>query len=91
MAKLRWEQSQRSYKVIKAFASRGLGGGVYEICDDGRNGCSVTYRKSRYGNSQQIGKTAKREEAIALAQAHNDQRLSKILPTQLPTGQKQYE
>jgi hypothetical protein len=84
MAKLRWKQSQNSYKVIEAFASRGLGGGLYQICDDGRNGCFVTYQESRRGNRWEIGKTATREEAITLAQAHNDQRLSKISQTKQP-------
>jgi hypothetical protein len=73
MAKLKWKQSRVSYKVFRAFATRGLGGGVYEICDDGKNGCEVTFSKKR--RAMGIGTTSHRREAEALAQAHNDERL----------------
>ena len=82
MSKLKWKQDPDSYKTIQAFASRGLGGGMYRIVDDGRNGCSVALcEKSKGGRYDSgasrcwtIGTTANRTEAIALAQAHNEQR-----------------
>lgn len=74
MAKLKWKRSPDSYKVFKAFASRELGGGVYEICDDGNNGCTVTFSSGkRFAIG--LGTTSHRGGAEALAQAHNDGRL----------------
>jgi hypothetical protein len=76
MSELRWRQHRDSYSTIEAFASRGLGGGIYEIHDGGCTGCTVRYRtETRRGIWSTLGTGLDRHVAIALAQAHNDQRL----------------
>jgi hypothetical protein len=57
-----------SYEVLVAYA----GGGRYEVADDGRDGCTVYFI---CGGCETIGKAERRAEAMAIAQAHNDERL----------------
>jgi hypothetical protein len=77
MGTLKWRKSHDSWKVEEAFATRGTGGGRYQIeaiWEHGRaRSCIV---RLDWGVYETRGTTETVVEAIAMAQAHNDRRLA---------------
>jgi hypothetical protein len=70
MTNLKWKKNSFNPRALRAEVPRELGGGVYSIGDDG-----PPHGFTAYFNEQVIGEAETREEAIALAQAHNDDKL----------------
>lgn len=71
---LKWKKNPFNPRAIEARVPRELGGGIYAIGDDG-----PPHGFTAYLDERMIGEAETREEAVALAQAHHDDRLSKML------------
>jgi hypothetical protein len=72
MAKLKWKQSRDSWKEQEARASSGSRYRIYRY----DQGFVVSYCPPKRRWWPQVGTVATYQEAIALAEAHNDKKLA---------------